>query len=516
MRHGALLVLVACLVFLTGAQAVPLDAHLHWRQAALADGLLVALPASAGAVFRADPAPDADLVGDLLLESTHVRATVHQFGDGSPNLAQHTYPYNAPMDLHEVTVVIKELGSGPRTLTQDSEAASPTSQAELANARCDLERLPAEAGLAFPGDGGAADSGWWWQPQGRGRLSGDCEAAALEHRDPSRTYVYGMTVVLRSREGTHEIFTGSRPAGVAPGGVRLRLSTVTEILEVEALDEPVAFHLPHAAHVKVMAPEFLLDGRFAVGPAQGAIAWGPETREGELDGLDAEGRFRLTVEPDAYTRVTGDTSTAPPVDASDSAAAPAPPWTPLALAGGAAATLLIGYALWSLLAARRPEAALHHPRRSGIYEVVRREPGVEANTVARSLGLHPAKVHYHLRRLELAGYVVCRKVGGRTALFPANEGYRGREAQVALLRRRSLARLHDLTQNEPGLDQFELADKLRVGQPQVSRNLCMLAAVGLVRFEVAAGRRRYFGASVPVQGNRFLPPAPVPGTIVSS
>lgn len=165
-----------------------------------------------------------------------------------------------------------------------------------------------------------------------------------------------------------------------------------------------------------------------------------------------------------------------------------PVWTGITIA--VLATVLVGSVLagFTRLA---PDEVLHHPRRARILEFVRGQPGVESSTVARALGLSWGPLVYHLGRLEHAGHLSVRRVGGRTALFAASAGYRGREEQLVLLRRATLRRLHELLGAHPGVDQAAIAVLLGISQPLVSRSLRRLTAANLVR-SARAGRRRVY------------------------
>lgn len=170
-------------------------------------------------------------------------------------------------------------------------------------------------------------------------------------------------------------------------------------------------------------------------------------------------------------------------------------WTLLASVARAAGAAFLAVAaswLWSLFSKIAPERALDHPTRSRILEFVRAEPGIPMNTVSRQFGLSWTNTLHHLWVLQRAGHVRVHRFGGRTGIFPTNAGYRGRETQVALLRRDTLAAIHRRLHESPGLDQRTLSALVHRSQPRVSQSLRRLADAGLVRGERQGRRIRYY------------------------
>src|SRR5438309_51955 len=58
-------------------------------------------------------------------------------------------------------------------------------------------------------------------------------------------------------------------------------------------------------------------------------------------------------------------------------------------------------------------AALAHPTRQAVYDLLRARGGLRHQDIARELGLGLVNAIYHVRRLEEAGLVAGREVGRR-------------------------------------------------------------------------------------------------------
>lgn len=329
---------------------------------------------------------------------------------------------------------------------------------------------------------------------GRQQLEAACRASGATTDQARLVSLYGMDLHLRSSETEEVIRTGTFEEAYAERAPLTR--KVTQILQVERLDAPLHVELPMAAEARLYAHEFLAVGELHVGPSEGALLWGGVSKRGPIDSFGATGEFRLKWSEDRFVVIDGSTLHAPPFSTASL-------WTkasdaPLVLASlvGLGLLALLLRLLWPLFTKLSPDQVLEHPRRARILEYVRTQPGVEANTVARSLGLRWANLVYHLGTLARGGHVTIRRVGGRTAIFPANMGYRGREEVVALLRRDTLRLIHERLREQPGLDQEALAEGLRLTQQRISQSLRVMERAGLVRFEVANRRRRYYAGAV--------------------
>lgn len=162
-------------------------------------------------------------------------------------------------------------------------------------------------------------------------------------------------------------------------------------------------------------------------------------------------------------------------------------WSGLAVLG---LSTILTYLLWSAFSRLEPGGALTHPRRARIIEFVSANPGIGVQGVVRSLGLSKSIVQYHVFALGRAGHLKRHRVGGRTALFVSNAGHRGREVQLALLRRETHRRVHGILNQAP-MDQAALGTALGLTRARVSQVLGQLSLAGLVQSSSEGRRRTY-------------------------
>ncbi len=499
--------LTAAVVLAPGAAAVALEADLRWREPANAEGLVAASPGMQPLVahFSSLRAPAEGGLQEVA-RGPHVRITLHHWdrvatvplGTLGLGIGDESTTY----DLHNAVVSVVELADAPQILAlQPTSSQGESSQMRLPPTRCLIGGPETDEDVVFA-DGQVPDHtigepAWITSRRGPDRLGASCWAAGATTSRPDRAFFYGMRINVTSDEGTQTIETGTQrdrlPEGWNPPA-RFMIGPVTQILEVQDLTSAgLWLHQPFHGRIRFFAPEILVAGQLDVGASQGRLAWGDVAQEGELEGFAAGGAFALGAAGSEMVSVRGETLNGPAQAASDSATRlwfgrdALVPVTAAALMGVAVAARLL---LAAILRAA-PDRVLDHPRRVQIMDFVRSNPGVETATVARTLGLQPVRVRFHALKLRAAGRLVIHRVGGRTALFVAKEGFRGHEDGYALLRRESLRRLFETLAADPGLDQVTLAARLRLTQSQVSRNLRMLTGAGLVDIRVENHRRRY-------------------------
>lgn len=396
-----------------------------------------------------------------------------------------------PVDVTHATLTLLTLRTEPQLLILPPPNGGESRLDIQANvSRCEIAQAPDASPFEFPQDQNLTfrdevtqfNATW-------GTLSGDCRAERLMAAEPPLVRFYGMKLWLASDNETREIDTGTYETPVV-GGVT---TTVTQVLDVILADRPMLLDLPFESHLRLHASGFLAAGNLQVGPSRGNLTWGSTNQSGAMGSFAANATFSVAWAPGDQFRVQGTTVDAPPVAAGTTQGLPTGKvaW---AIGGALVGAGLLVVLLRSLLAAFTRldrDEVLDHPRRVRILDYVRKRPGVETNTVARSLGLRWPKVAYHVATLERAGHISVRRVGGRTALFAAGAAPRGREASVALLRRPTHARLHALLRKAPGQDQQALASRTGLGQSRVSRALSDLKAAGLLNAERRDGRLRY-------------------------
>jgi DNA-binding transcriptional ArsR family regulator len=309
---------------------------------------------------------------------------------------------------------------------------------------------------------------------------------------------YGLDLQLRIPEGTREIRTGTllqNDRGL-PG-------RIIQLLHMRPLETGASFRIEESIKVDLYAPRLHLVGHLTTPPAHGQLTWGVASWTGDLDALRAAGHFDIAAQ-DPYTiAMSGETVTPPPAAA---AGAPTAANGEAAWVVGAVATgLLLAAAALLFYARMSPSRALRHPRRQAILDYVRQNPGAEAASAGRHLGLSRGVLLHHLRQLRISGHLRVQKTEGRTALFAADAGWRGREAAAVLMRRETPRRLHACIDSQPGLDQAQLVHRLGLSQSRVSQVLNRLEAAGLLRKEIRGGRWAYYAEAEPTGASNPAP-----------
>src|SRR5688572_6029849 len=122
-----------------------------------------------------------------------------------------------------------------------------------------------------------------------------------------------------------------------------------------------------------------------------------------------------------------------------------------------------------------------HPMRRQALDYIAANPGATVQDVRRSLGIAWGTAVYHLGRLEKAGQVAVRHVGGHRGHWPLGQAP-SRDALAPT--GQALARL---VRERPGLSQLELAGLAGIGAPAACKQLRRLQQAGAVLAE-RAGR----------------------------
>lgn len=427
---------------------------------------------------------------------------------GAPNLEQ--------LDVTDATLKLKSINPQAQALIIEraswQPAYPPGMEFELAGTvpTCSIWDPEPTEKLKFPEDSRQVSrTALVERNPGQQQLVAECDAQSVTSKVPYRVSLYGLDLLLTSPQTSRTIKTGTfeeevlrEPSinGAGDGADRLVLAsatkTVTQVLEILYVGDPLEVTFPFDTRLRLYAHEFLGAGELNVPASEGKLIWGEATADGPIESFQATGEFQIKWGFDRFMGLRGNTLNGPKIA---SLATIPSKVNPVTVASGVAAVGLLALAarlLWPLFSKLAPDRILEHPRRSQILDFVRNQPGVETNTVARSLGLRWANVVHHVGTLQRSGHIAVHRIGGRTALFPANMGYRGKEEKIAILRRDTARRLHEALQAHPGMDQAGLASRLQITQQRVSQSLRVLGSVALVRTEQDGRRRRYFAETV--------------------
>lgn len=231
--------------------------------------------------------------------------------------------------------------------------------------------------------------------------------------------------------------------------------------------------------LRLRSTVFTTFGGLTLPAAPGFIAWGPANHTPAPE-LSVEGTFVLRSPVVGQIDVDGvalqaPTSTRSMADAPLTAAAS----TVLASLG---VGLLTGALrpLWSLFTRITRSRALDHENRRAVHAIIQADPGIGLHEIADRLGIPRSTVVYHVRVLRQQGLIVSHRFSRRQALFPTEITSGHAAERVFRLRDPRYRRLIELLEKEPRLHQVELARRLGLSQPQVSRLLRALVDLHLV------------------------------------
>jgi DNA-binding transcriptional ArsR family regulator len=123
---------------------------------------------------------------------------------------------------------------------------------------------------------------------------------------------------------------------------------------------------------------------------------------------------------------------------------------------------------------------LDHVVRAKIVEAVNADPGVNANTIARRLGLARGVAMYHLAVLERERVLNCVRPGRQRHYFPRGTLAPREMMKISLLRRAHAEDLYRIVAESPGIGAGELARRLGVSASRVTHLVDRLAREGLI------------------------------------
>lgn len=146
---------------------------------------------------------------------------------------------------------------------------------------------------------------------------------------------------------------------------------------------------------------------------------------------------------------------------------------------------------------------LEHEARRDLYTMICRHPGQDSKSLASLCGLNEHTAKYHLDRIATAGYVTLCTAGGVNHYFENHGAYTEKEqALISRLHTGTPGRILNEVSDSPGLTRGELAGRLCVSGPVITRSVQVLIEEDLIS-EVRDGKfRRYYPG--------WSPPAPAP------
>ncbi len=137
----------------------------------------------------------------------------------------------------------------------------------------------------------------------------------------------------------------------------------------------------------------------------------------------------------------------------------------------------------------KKEEVLDHFVRGQIYGFIVSNPGEHYNSIREKMKMTNGTLSYHLRTLEVQGFIKSRKESVYRRFypvemrFPRDKGVRLSDLQIAIL---------ELTNRRPAPTQKDIASELEISQQVASYNLRILARKGYVQVLKEGRRRTYY------------------------
>lgn len=332
---------------------------------------------------------------------------------------------------------------------------------------------------------------------GRWQMLVESDRAVLRTPEARHVHVYGFTVRIHHSEGVTSYTTGAldpQPLDSAAG---------TPLREGLLVLEPTAAQLRLGdgdTRLRLVAPAIPVHG-VVLGPVHHArIVVAGASRNLDHAQLDLAGAFVFhPEEPQAVTTRSISFEGLGSLDVPGSLAGDVTShqgglWLlPLAGAGIVTVGLLLvfrdvlAHGLVGLFARLTRNDMDRSPVRRRLLEAIRAEPGIALEEAAEAARCAWGTVIYHTAVLQKLGYVASYRSGRRRCLFDAQAVPAGDRPARALLRLAKVRRLLDLLASPGPWSQSQLAERVGLTQPQVSRWLARMAGLGIVERRVDVG-----------------------------
>jgi predicted transcriptional regulator len=154
----------------------------------------------------------------------------------------------------------------------------------------------------------------------------------------------------------------------------------------------------------------------------------------------------------------------------------------------------LSLALFPLYARVRKEETLEHKGREVLYELIKNEPGISTNQLAKNVTFGWSTLTYHLRVLERNEAIVSVRDGRYKRFFDRTTGRysNGRKFVLAVLKNDSTFDIARFIRDRPGSSQKEVAGSFNLSPSSVHWHVERLTEVGLVSKVREAHNVKYF------------------------
>ncbi len=141
----------------------------------------------------------------------------------------------------------------------------------------------------------------------------------------------------------------------------------------------------------------------------------------------------------------------------------------------------------------RPGNVLEHPVRRSLYAAIATDPGLDLGGCVSATGVHRETLRYHLCLLTCSGKIVEETRNGSVRFFAHTAALTPvHRAVLHLHRNPSLAPMLDHIRDAPGISRLELAERLGIAGPSVTRQVQRLIDEELVEPRRCGRFQRYW------------------------
>ncbi len=346
-------------------------------------------------------------------------------------------------------------------------------------------------------------------PQGQFALTAPDATFALSGEISG--YLFGAHAVALHRDGTHSMrLTQSAEqrdgdvyvVGMGWTGPGDHEERVVRHLEFEAQNATLSLvgsKTDMAMHADQW--DLDLDGHLAVPRAQGSLNFPQEERDTtwDVDGgaVVVSGALAAAVHPASEEDRADVSGTGEFAYVASGAREAWPMMGTIASVAGVmfVVAALLGAAQWlsaspvvPLFSRLESGKVLSHPLRGQLYTTVRQRPGVSPQELVIAHEAGWSTVVYHLRVLEQHGLVTGVRDGRHRRFFDCTSGRwaNGRKTVLATMLNPTTAKVACLVQDEPGVAQRSLAERLELAPSSVNWHVRRLVKVGLLERERTA------------------------------
>ncbi len=128
-----------------------------------------------------------------------------------------------------------------------------------------------------------------------------------------------------------------------------------------------------------------------------------------------------------------------------------------------------------------------------MYTIILMHPGIDVDELASQTGINLHTLRYHISHLVHMQKITCLEQGGKSHFFENHGRYDSADQRQILIRNYPTTnRILDIVMTLPGVTRGEIADRLGLAGPSVTRWMQRLIAEGMVTEERDGRFARYY------------------------